>query len=235
VRRVSDNQEAELLPPGVRAIEERPEGDSLRCLHDNIRSLLHTNRDTLRYHGWPHIRFVATHAIDFAQRHALDETLVGSAALVHDLNYIVRPNSAPSAGFGIAAEQLAAVGFPQPHIDRVAQMVNEAYTAVRGPQITPEAACLSDADSLFKALPFTPLLLVRAYMQENGVTIQDMAAKIVAEQKPLLDGGHYFYLATARDRYEEWARANIMLWQRTLDALADDDLSWLATQLSHLD
>ncbi|MGR6582425.1 HD domain-containing protein [Rhodococcus qingshengii] len=219
---------------GVGAIEQLPPSDPLRRLHDDIRMLLHKNRSTLLYHGWPHAYFVTKHAMLFARDHAADETVVGSAALVHDLNYLVRPDSEPTAGAGMITARMLASGFSKKQAELAVRIINEANLGARGPEISIEAACLSDADTLFKALPFTPILLAPAYLLENGVTLRELATKIVREQLVRLEDGYYFYFSEVKDRYEVWARENIAMWQRVLEALNDDELSWLSDQLSLL-
>lgn len=219
---------------GVEAIEQLSPSDPLRLLHDDIRMLLHVNRSTLLYHGWPHAYFVTKHAMQFARNHAADEAVVGSAALVHDLNYLVRPNSEPTAGVGLITVRMLAAGFSNAQVKTAVRIIDEANLSTRGPEISIEAACLSDADTLFKALPFTPILLAPAYLIENGVTLRELAVQIVREQVARLEDGYYFYFSEAKDRYEVWARENIAMWQRVSDALNDDELSWLSDQLCAL-
>lgn len=219
---------------GVEMIERRPHRDSLRRLHDDIRQLLDANRAALLYHGWPHARFVTKHAMELAQSHGVDEAIIGSAALVHDLNYLIRPNSEPTVGAGLIADRMRVAGYPPSQVTKVIQIVDEANLATRGPKISIEAACLSDADTLFKALPFTPLLLAPAYLAENRVSLRDLAMQIVTEQEGRLKDGYYFYFSEVKERYTDWARENIAMWRRISDALADEELCWLSEQLYNL-
>jgi hypothetical protein len=55
--------------------------------------------------------------------------------------------------------------------------------------ISLEAQALSDADTLFKVLPITPVVLAHRYLAENGVTLRELADKIVGEQRPVHDSG----------------------------------------------
>ena len=90
---------------------------------------------------------------------------------------------------------------------------------------------LSDADTLFKALPITPVILAPLYMRETGQSVSELAQKIVGEQVPLNDDGIYFYSESAKKRYEEWGEANLALWVCIRDALADPSVVELIGQV----
>jgi len=93
--------------------------------------------------------------------------------------------------------------------------------ANRGPDISLEAQALSDADTLFKALPITPVVLAHRYLTENGITLRELANKIVGEQREVHDEGYYFYNPEAAESYSRWALANLELWQCIKEAVDD--------------
>jgi uncharacterized protein len=90
---------------------------------------------------------------------------------------------------------------------------------------------LSDADTLFKALPITPVVLAPLYMRETGKTLRELADKIVGEQVPLRDDGIYFYSDSAKKKYESWGETNLALWVGIRDALDDPSVLDLIEQV----
>ncbi len=193
---------------------------------------LYTSVKDLPFHGWHHIYFVKKKAEQFARERGANPLLVAVASLVHDLNYMVRPNSAPEAGRQLRQEYLANAGFARPDIDRVEEIISEAHTATRTQRISPEGAALSDADTLFKALPMTPVVFSHLYLAENGIGLRDLAEKIVKEQLPLMEEGIYFYDPTVRERYFPWAQANMRLWQEIMASLDDPDIAGLLSEVN---
>jgi uncharacterized protein len=97
--------------------------------------------------------------------------------------------------------------------------------------ISAEAMALSDADTLFKAHPITPVLLAPLYMQETGSSLGELAQKIVGEQVPLRDDGIYFYSESAKKKYESWGDANLALWSCIQEALDDPSVRELIEQV----
>lgn len=221
------------LPPGIVMIEALAPSDPLRRLHDDIRMLLHLNRSTVPYHGWPHVHFVTQNAMRLAQNHGAESALVGSTALVHDLNYLVQPDSQPLVGDELASRYLKAAGFDDLHIARALQIVKEANLSTRGPNVSLEVACLSDADTLFKVLPLVPVLQTPSYLAENQTTLRDLAQKIVDDQLIRLDSGYFFYLSEVESQYLGWAHESVSMWQRVLDALGDPEIAMLAEQIQN--
>jgi uncharacterized protein len=106
-------------------------------------------------------------------------------------------------------------------IAAIEDVVVTAETHSRSRDISPEAMALSDADTLFKALPITPVILAPLYMRETGMSLRELAEKIVGEQVPLRDSGIYFYSDSAKRKYAQWADANLTLWSCILDSLDD--------------
>jgi uncharacterized protein len=186
----------------------------------------------LPYHGWPHVEFVAAKTVAFADELGADVRTAELAALVHDLNYLVDPTTYASAGAELRTRILAAAGIDQQRIEQVEQIVNDAEIRSRGNDLSAEAKALSDADTLFKALPITPIVLAPRYLRETGRTLRELAENIVQEQIPLEDAGIYFYAESARRRYASWSSANLRLWRCVLDSLEDPDVVGLLERIS---
>jgi uncharacterized protein len=181
----------------------------------------------LPFHGWHHVHFVRTKAGGFARSNGSDPAVVETAALVHDLNYIVLRNSAASAGRDLRMGILARAGVAEEVAERIDEIVCEAEMSTRHRDISLAAQALSDADTLFKALPVTPVMLAHRYLSENGITLNELAHKIVGEQRGVHDAGFYFYSPAARAMYSHWATANLELWQCVLEALDDPSVGEL--------
>jgi uncharacterized protein len=181
----------------------------------------------LPFHGWHHVSFVRAKAVEFAELNGSDVAVVETAALVHDVNYIVRRNSSAAAGRRLRLEILATAGVAKPVAAWIDRIVREAEMAVRHREISLEAQALSDADTLFKALPVTPVVLAHRYLAENGVSLRELADKIVGEQRPAHDDGYYFYNERAAATYMRWASANLELWRCIRESLDDPTVEQL--------
>ncbi len=181
----------------------------------------------LQFHGWHHVSFVRSKAARFAVLNGAEVSVVETAALVHDVNYLVRRNSSAAAGRRLRHAILSRAGVA-PHvagwIDRI---VIEAEMATRGRDISLEAQALSDADTLFKSLPVTPVVLAHRYLEENGIGLRELAEKICGEQQDKQDHGYYFYNPEAAAMYTRWATANLQLWQCIKESLDDADVEEL--------
>lgn len=175
----------------------------------------------LQFHGWHHVSFVRDKAVHFAERNGSDVDVVHVAALVHDVNYVVRRNSSAHEGSGLRQEILADAGVDLDTARWIDRIVDEAEMRTRHRGISLEAQALSDADTLFKALPVTPVVLAHKYLQENGITLGELAHKIVDEQQGKQDDGYYFYDAEAAATYTRWVTANLELWQCIVESLDD--------------
>jgi uncharacterized protein len=186
-----------------------------------VKRLYSRRRGRLPFHGWHHVRFVSAKGREFAQLNGADAGLVDVAGLVHDLNYLVQRDSAASAGRHLRMNLLARAGASLELARRIDDIVCEAEMSSRGRDISLEAQALSDADTLFKAVPITPVLLAHRYLAENRVSLRRLASKIVGEQQRAYDQGFYFYNPALTARYSEWARANLRLWQCIAESLAD--------------
>ena len=192
------------------------------AVENRVHRLCRRYAERLPFHGWHHVSFVRAKAAGFAQHNGADRGVVEAAALVHDVNYLVLRNSPAAAGsepprLGILAECGVADGVAR-WIDEI---IDEAEMATRGRDISLEAQALSDADTLFKALPVTPVVLAHRYLRENGLSLRELADKIVGEQCDVHDEGYYFYNPEAAATYSRWAMANLQLWQCIREAVDD--------------
>jgi uncharacterized protein len=197
-----------------------------------VRRLCQRFAANLPFHGWHHVHFVRTKAGGFARANGSDPAVVETAALVHDLNYIVLRNSAASAGRNLRMGILARAGVAEEVAEHIDGIVCEAEMSTRDQDISLPAQALSDADTLFKALPVTPVMLAHRYLEENGITLRELAHKIVGEQRGAHDAGYYFYSAEAKAMYSHWATANLGLWQCVVEALDDPSVSELLEAVS---
>lgn len=191
------------------------------ALQRSVRLLYARHGTPLPFHGWHHIRFVREKAMEFATKNGSDVRFVGCAALVHDVNYLVNRNSSAAAGRRLRMELVTAAGGAPEVACRIDRVVCEAEIGVRDEHISLEAQALSDADTLFKALPITPVVLAHRYLSETGVSLRGLAKKIVGDQRPAFDQGFYFYNPEAAASYSGWALANLTLWECVLESLDD--------------
>ena len=190
-------------------------------VHRRVRQLCLQHAARLPFHGWHHVNFVRSKAVQFATMNGSDAGVVEVAALVHDLNYLIRRNSPASVGRRLRLAILAAAGIAGKIAQWVDDVVNEAEMCSRHRDISLEAQALSDADTLFKALPTTPVVLAHRYLEENKISLRTLAQKIVGEQRQRYDDGFYFYNPIAAATYSRWALANLELWRCILEALDD--------------
>jgi len=217
--------------PGVPRKAVSPEWLSARitALAKNV-EILYKGRPDLLFHGWVHVHHTAKWAVDFAREFPdaeEDPTFLEklqAAALTHDLNYVVEVNTGPALGSDLRRQYLADVGFDEREIGWIDAVVIEADISTRDEAISNAAKALSDADTVFKGLPFTPILLAARYMVENKVSIDDWAAKIIRDQGPLFARGIYFYTRKAEERFGAGARANYKLVSLVPSALQDPDV-----------
>jgi uncharacterized protein len=196
-------------------------GDYLDSLWLTMEKLYALQTREVPFHGWHHVKFVAVNARRFAIELGADMVRTEIAALVHDVNYLVAARSDAADGETLRHDILAEVGMTNYAISTIEDIVVTAETQSRGKDISPEAMALSDADTLFKALPITPVVLAPLYMRETGSSLRELAEKIVGEQVPLRDNGIYFYSDSAKKKYERSGDINLELWTSILDALDD--------------
>nr|WP_179953705.1 HD family phosphohydrolase [Lentzea guizhouensis] len=200
-------------------------------VEQRVRRLCEDLAAKLQFHGWHHVSFVRDKAVHFAGRNGAAADVVEVAALVHDLNYMVRRNSLPTDGEALRRKVLFVSGVCIGDIEWVERIVVEAEMRTRHRDISLEAQALSDADTLFKALPVTPVVLAHKYLQENGITLRELAYKIVGEQVGKADDGYYFYDDEAAATYTKWAEVNLSLWRCIVESLDDPCVEDLLTKV----
>ena len=197
-----------------------------------VRRLCEDLAAKLQFHGWHHVSFVRDKSVHFAGRNGASADIVEVAALVHDLNYMVRRNSLPTDGEALRRKVLFVAGVSLGDIEWIERIVVEAEMRTRSRDISLEAQALSDADTLFKALPVTPVVLAHKYLQENGITLRELAHKIVGEQVGKADEGYYFYDSEAAATYTKWAETNLLLWKCIVESLDDPCVEDLLTKVA---
>ncbi|HEU5472768.1 MAG TPA: HD family phosphohydrolase [Actinophytocola sp.] len=205
---------------------------SIDAVSGHVHTLCQRYAQRLPFHGWHHVSFVRAKAVEFAEANGADAGLVEVAALVHDVNYIVARNSAAVAGRRLRLQILALADVDPAAATRIDEIVREAEMATRHRDISLEAQALSDADTLFKALPVTPVVLAHRYLAENGVSLRELANKIVTEQQVVHDDGYYFYNPEAAAMYSRWAEANLQLWRCIRESLDDPTVEQLLRAVS---
>jgi len=193
-------------------------------LYHSIFDLYHKeeNKNKLLFHGWHHIKFVHDKAIEFTKELDARLEIVASASLVHDLNYIFSDKLEPEAAKTQVKEHLKNAGFNEQDIKLIVETIENAHLGYRGErQLTNEAKALADADTLFKALPTTPILFASKFITQNKYSIEKLANKIIDEQEPLIIKDEYFYTKSAKDKYSNWANVNLQIWKNVLESLND--------------
>lgn len=193
-------------------------------LKQKVQELYKQRGNDLLFHGWHHIFFVFKKALEFSEVLKADAFLVQSAALTHDLNYLVEKNSLPEIGANLRKSVLLECGYSIDEIERIESIVLESHTAYRNDNISLEGKALSDADTLFKSLPITPVLFSSKFISENNINVKILADKIVSEQCKLMDTGIYFYTNEAKEKYLKWAIDNLNLWKSIKESLDDPDV-----------
>ncbi|MEW2302554.1 HD domain-containing protein [Streptomyces sp. NPDC006655] len=204
-------------------------------LREKVHALYARKVGDVPFHGWHHVKFVSAKACEFAPELGADVLLVYIAALVHDVNYLIDVRTDASGGSELRRKILGESGASDALVDRVERIVLEAEIQSRTSDISPEAKALSDGDTLFKALPVTPVILAPRYMKETGRDLRELANKIVDEQVPLNDQGIYFYADSARERYRVWAETGLNLWRHILDSLDDPAIRDLVASVAALE
>jgi uncharacterized protein len=207
---------------------------ALASVDAQVRGLCERFARRLPFHGWHHVSFVRSKAVQFARANGAEVSVVEAAALVHDVNYLVRRNSPAAAGEQLRLDVLARAGVRAATAQWIDAIVVEAEMANRGPVISVEAQALSDADTLFKALPVTPVMLSHRYLAENGISLRELADKIVGEQQVAHEEGYYFYNPDAAAAYSRWAATNLLLWQHIRESLDDHDVAELLDAVTAL-
>jgi uncharacterized protein len=207
-------------------------GDFIAKAWEAVTALYAKQVREIPFHGLHHVNFVVANAKKFAHELDADAAKVEIAALVHDVNYLVAARSGVAAGQQLRYEILRQAGLDDDSAAEIEEIVATAETNVRDRYISAEAMALSDADTLFKALPITPVVLAPLYMRETGISVRDLAEKIVDEQVPLRDDGIYFYSASAKRKYARWGNVNLTLWSCIRESLDDPSVADVIEQVS---
>ena len=205
--------------------------------YKNIYDLYHLpeNKSKLLFHGWHHIQFVHTKAIEFARFLECDVEKVAVASLVHDLNYIFSDKFEPEAARTEIITYVTEAGYQLEYADEVASIIEDVHTAYRGSrELSDEAKALSDADTLFKAIPVTPILFTSKFITQNKYDIGKLGHKVINEQKSLMDSDTYFYTEIAKQKYLGWAKTNLDMWENVVESLDDKDVQEMLNTASEL-
>lgn len=207
-------------------------------LYKTIFDLYHLeeNKNKLLFHGWHHIKFVHDKAIEFAKELNANLVIVASAALVHDLNYIFTDKLEPEAANLVIKEHLKNARFQDEDIINIIMIIENAHIGYRSERsLSIEAMALADADTLFKALPITPIIFASKYITQNKSDIAKLAKKVINEQEPLILRDKYFYTKLAKDNYSKWANTNLQIWKNVLESLDDKAVQELLKTAKELD
>jgi uncharacterized protein len=208
--------------------------EKLLKLNKEIYKIYLQNKGHLLFHGWHHINFVRNKALMFGKNLKADLFIIESTALVHDLNYLVKSNSEPEVGKQMRQTILAKIGYTKTELEEIEKIILASHTAYRNKKLSNEAKSISDADTLFKALPITPILFANHYIIENKIDISKLAKKVINEQTILMKKGIYFYTKEARQKYLKWAKINLTLWSNVNESLQDKDVQNLLADAKKL-
>jgi len=208
--------------------------EQLNSLYTHTKTI-YESVDDLPFHGWHHINFVYKKAKIFAQDLNADINLTQSAALLHDLNYIKTPQkwSPPSEGISLRQDALTACGYLnniQNDIENI--IISADISTRRNSNLSKEAMALSDADTLFKALPIVTPIFTSRFMDQTQYSMRKLCDKILSEQRPLIEDGIYFYSDLANSQYLDWAQQNIRLWENIQNCLYDNDIIDMLNQIN---
>lgn len=203
--------------------------EKIKKLESLVEVIYQENADKLPFHGWSHIQFVRGKAIEIGEQIDADVFICESAALVHDVNYMMEKNSEPEAGEDLRRSLLEQSSYSNEEIKKIEEIILEAHTANRTKDavLSLEAQVLSDADTIFKSLPITPVLFAHKYLNETGIDIKTLAQKVVDEQAPLILNDVYFYSEFAKKKYSNWAKTNLALFTNILESLEDSAVQGL--------
>lgn len=206
-------------------------------LFNKIYELYHLpeNQSKLLFHGWHHIKFVHDKAVEFAKELDANIETVAAASLLHDLNYIFSDKLEPEAAREQIKHFLMDCGYNNDTQTHINKLIEDSHLAYRGDrEISDESKSLADADTLFKALPTTPILFASKFITQNKYDIYKLANKVVGEQKPLMDSNSYFYTKSAKEKYLKWAQVNLTLWENVIESLDDPDIKEMLKNASEL-
>jgi predicted metal-dependent HD superfamily phosphohydrolase len=180
--------------------------------HRRLDALLARHREPhRRYHTVEHVAWVVRHVEELAAAEPaehLDEVV--AAAFFHDAVY--EPGSAANerASAGVARRDLETLGWPVDRIERVAAMIEATEHGAPRPA-THDTAILLDADlAVLAADPAGYATYAHGVRSEYGHLDDDeWRAGRTAVLQGFLERERIFLTATAHDRWEQRARANL--------------------------
>ncbi len=199
----------------------------INYLYDCVKEIYQEIYEKIPYHGITHIEFVRKKSIFFSQDLKADDYLVETAAILHDINYTIDPNSSPNIAQSLRQDLLLKSKYSNEDIMLIEKIIIESHRKNRNHKISLEGMALSDADTLFKSLPITPILFANNYIKQVNTSVEDLANEIIKYQEPLLKSKIYFYSNLAKQQYLNWAETNLKLWSNVADSLSDPDIAQL--------
>jgi len=198
--------------------------DKINKLKSLLEEYYLVNWKDLLFHGWHHIVFVWKKSIIFANYLNANQLLVQASALTHDLNYLIDKKSSAKKWEGLRIKFLEKSWFTNDEIQKINLIILEEEMFNRDNNISIESKALSDADTLFKSLPITPVMFTGKYILENGTNIKSLSEKIINEQETLMNKDIYFYSDYAKKQYLFRAKTNLNLWKNINSIFDDEDI-----------
>jgi uncharacterized protein len=194
--------------------------DNLPILEQLLGELYEREARRIPFHGWHHVDFVRRKSVEVAREIGADLLVVEPAALTHDLNRIVDPLSSPKDGEPLRRGLLEKAGYSGTQISKIEHTVCIDHRDT----LTIEQQALSDGDTIFQALPVTPLLFTHLSLRESNISFEEVSKMIAGRVERMSAEGRYFYTEYARKKYGEWAARDLLLWRQVRESLGDPDV-----------
>jgi predicted metal-dependent HD superfamily phosphohydrolase len=180
--------------------------------HQRLDALLARHREPhRRYHTVAHVAWVVRHIEELAAAEPadhLDEMV--TAAFFHDAVYEPGSRTNERASAGVARRELEMLGWPTGRIERVAAMIEATEHGTPTPE-THDTSILLDADlAILAADPAGYGTYAQGVRAEYGhLDDAEWRSGRSAVLQGFLDRDRIFLTATAQDRWEQRARANL--------------------------
>lgn len=174
-------------------------------------------RPDRRYHGVAHVTWVVRHVLDLAAAEAVaDLGALVAAAVYHDAVYDPRASDNEEQSAAWAHRALVELGWPAPRAAGVAALVRA--TATHAGDDRPDTAVLLDADLAVLGAESGAYQAYVTGVRAEYAHVPDEAwrAGRAAVLRGFLDRASIYATATARDRWEARARANLVAELATL-------------------
>jgi predicted metal-dependent HD superfamily phosphohydrolase len=171
-----------------------------------------------RYHGVRHVTWVVRHVKALAREEPVDDLgAVIAAAFFHDAVYDPRAADNEAASADLAARVLADLEWSPARVARVGDLIRA--TAGHDAAGEPDRAVLVDADlAVLGGEPAAYQAYVTGVRAEYGhLTDSDWRTGRAAVLRRFLDRPAIYATATARDRWERRAGANLLAELATLE------------------